>query len=272
MREFEVAARDAKRECVCRSMIGMIQIERGNLNEAIDALDARPEGEDPNPEQETVLEFEVAACYETKKATAKALEFYQKAARRDPGVPRRAGPDSPAEGGAEAGRDASGGRRRRRVRSGVRRPAGRREAVGATAPQLRAPPPSRSRPPASPRTDLPLSTSRAASRCVRPEAKIARNAFSSAAIDSSLTPRRRKPHLVERPHSRAVPLHDDERRHVALDHRPRGDERALADANALRDPRRGRRTSRSPRPHACPASCTPFAIVACEPSTTSCAT
>jgi tetratricopeptide (TPR) repeat protein len=84
VREFEVAARDAKRECVCRSMIGMIQIERGNLNEAIDALMRGLKAKIRTPEQETVLEFEVAACYETKKATAKALEFYQKAARRDP--------------------------------------------------------------------------------------------------------------------------------------------------------------------------------------------
>ena len=38
LREFEVAARDAKRACVCHSMIGMIHIERGNLNEAIDAF------------------------------------------------------------------------------------------------------------------------------------------------------------------------------------------------------------------------------------------
>jgi tetratricopeptide (TPR) repeat protein len=85
VREFEVAARDAKRECVCRSMIGMIQIERGNINEAIDALMRGLKAKVRTPDQETVLEFEVAACYETKKATAKALEFYQKAARRDPG-------------------------------------------------------------------------------------------------------------------------------------------------------------------------------------------
>jgi len=84
VREFEVAARDAKRECVCRSMIGMIQIERGNINEAIDALMRGLKAKVRNPEQETVLEFEVAACYETKRMTQKALEFYQKAARRDP--------------------------------------------------------------------------------------------------------------------------------------------------------------------------------------------
>ncbi len=84
VREFEVAARDVKRECVCRSMIGMIQIERGNINEAIDALMRGLKAKVRTPEQETVLEFEVAVCYETKRMNAKALEFYQKVARRDP--------------------------------------------------------------------------------------------------------------------------------------------------------------------------------------------
>ena len=35
--EFEVAARDPKRECVCQSMIGVIQRNKGNVNAAIDA-------------------------------------------------------------------------------------------------------------------------------------------------------------------------------------------------------------------------------------------
>ena len=83
VREFEVAARDQKRECICRLMIGMIQIERGNINEAIDAFMRGLKAKVRTPEQEMVLEFEVAACYETKRMTAKALEFYQKVARRD---------------------------------------------------------------------------------------------------------------------------------------------------------------------------------------------
>ncbi len=84
IREFEVAARDAKRECICRSMIGMIQIERGNLNEAIDAFMRGLKARVKRDDDEKILEFEIAACYEAKKATAKALEFFQKVARRDP--------------------------------------------------------------------------------------------------------------------------------------------------------------------------------------------
>jgi predicted Zn-dependent protease len=84
IREFEVAAEDAKRECVCHSMIGMIQIERGNLTEAIASFTRGLNARVRTPGDETALEFEIGACYEAKRATAKALEFFLKAARRDP--------------------------------------------------------------------------------------------------------------------------------------------------------------------------------------------
>ncbi|MBS2013091.1 MAG: tetratricopeptide repeat protein [Deltaproteobacteria bacterium] len=84
IREFEVAARDPKRECVCRSMIGMIEIERGNLNEAIDAFLQGLNASIKDPQQETVLCYEIGAAYEAKKMSKEALSYYQKAMRRDP--------------------------------------------------------------------------------------------------------------------------------------------------------------------------------------------
>jgi tetratricopeptide (TPR) repeat protein len=84
IREFEVAAQDPKRECVCRSMIGMIEIERGRLNEAIDAFLQGLNAPVKDPQQETVLCFEIGAAYEAKKVTKDALSYYQKAMRRDP--------------------------------------------------------------------------------------------------------------------------------------------------------------------------------------------
>ena len=84
IREFEVAAQDPKRECVCRSMIGMIEIERGRLNEAIDAFLMGLNSPNKNAEQETVLCYEIGAAYEAKKLTKDALSYYQKAMRRDP--------------------------------------------------------------------------------------------------------------------------------------------------------------------------------------------
>ncbi|MBX3202266.1 MAG: tetratricopeptide repeat protein [Labilithrix sp.] len=84
IREFDVAARDPKHECVCRSMIGMIQIERGNVNEAIEAFLQGLNASIKDPSQETVLCFEIGAAYEAKKMTKDALSYYQKAMRRDP--------------------------------------------------------------------------------------------------------------------------------------------------------------------------------------------
>jgi tetratricopeptide (TPR) repeat protein len=84
IREFEIAARDPKRECVCRSMIGMIQVERGNINEAIDAFLLGLNAQIKDPQQETVLCYEIGAAYEAKKMNKEALSYYQKAMRRDP--------------------------------------------------------------------------------------------------------------------------------------------------------------------------------------------
>ena len=84
IREFETAAQDPKRECVCRSMIGMIEIERGRMNEAIDAFLLGLNSPNKDPQQETVLCYEIGACYEAKKMNKEALSYYQKAMRRDP--------------------------------------------------------------------------------------------------------------------------------------------------------------------------------------------
>ena len=84
IREFEVAAQDPKRECVCRSMIGMIEIERGRMNEAIDAFLMGLNSPNKDAQQETVLCYEIGACYEAKKLNKEALSYYQKAMRRDP--------------------------------------------------------------------------------------------------------------------------------------------------------------------------------------------
>ncbi len=84
IREFETAARDPKRECVCRSMIGMIQMERGNVNEAIDAFMRGLHSHVKSAEQETVLSFEIGVAYEQKKMHREALSYFQKVMRREP--------------------------------------------------------------------------------------------------------------------------------------------------------------------------------------------
>lgn len=84
IREFDVASRDPMRECVCQSMIGMIEIERGRLNEAIEAFLAGLNAAIKEPQQETMLCYEIGAAYEARKLSKEALTYYQKCMRRDP--------------------------------------------------------------------------------------------------------------------------------------------------------------------------------------------
>ncbi len=84
IREFETAARDAKRACICLSMIGMIELERGNLNEAIDAFMRGLKAPARTKDQEASLAFEIGAAYETKKMPKLALDYFQRTARLIP--------------------------------------------------------------------------------------------------------------------------------------------------------------------------------------------
>jgi tetratricopeptide (TPR) repeat protein len=84
IREFDTAARDAKRACVCNSMIGMIHLERGELNEAIAAFMRGLESPERTKEQEVALLYEVGCAYEVKRMVRQALDNFQRAARMMP--------------------------------------------------------------------------------------------------------------------------------------------------------------------------------------------
>lgn len=84
LREFEVSARDVKRVVVCQSMIGMIHIERGNLNEAIDAFVRGLQSPERTKDQEAALSYEIGAAYEVKRVTRQALEYFQRTVRLIP--------------------------------------------------------------------------------------------------------------------------------------------------------------------------------------------
>jgi tetratricopeptide (TPR) repeat protein len=85
LREFETASRDSKRTCVCQSMIGMIHLEKGNLNEAIDSFMRGLQSPDRTKDQEAALSYEIGAAYEVKKMNRQALEYFQRTARLVPG-------------------------------------------------------------------------------------------------------------------------------------------------------------------------------------------
>ena len=83
--ELQIAARDPARECVCLSMIGMIHLEQGSIDEAIDAFIRGLRAFDKTPEQEVALTYEVGNAYETRGNADQALYYFQLVARLDPG-------------------------------------------------------------------------------------------------------------------------------------------------------------------------------------------
>src|SRR6202011_4745848 len=85
IREFDTAARDPRHACVCHSMIGMIHLERGNVNDAIEALVRGLQAPDRTKDQEASLSYEIGAAYEVKRMNKQALEYFQRAARLIPG-------------------------------------------------------------------------------------------------------------------------------------------------------------------------------------------
>jgi len=82
--EFEVAARDPKRECVCQSMIGVIQRNKGNVNAAIDAYIKGLHAESKTGDQELSLYYELGDAYESKGNAQEALYYFRKVAHRAP--------------------------------------------------------------------------------------------------------------------------------------------------------------------------------------------
>jgi tetratricopeptide (TPR) repeat protein len=88
--EFELAARDPKRECVCQSMIGMIRRQQNDVAGAIEAFIKGLHAEHKTPDQEVSLYYELGDAYEAKGNTTEALYYFRKVAHRSPkhGDPR----------------------------------------------------------------------------------------------------------------------------------------------------------------------------------------
>ncbi len=83
--EFELAARDAQRECNCFAMIGMVHLEQGQLDRAAESYVRALSAQDKTVEQEMNLYYDLGVVYEMKGEAQDALYYFQKIARRDPG-------------------------------------------------------------------------------------------------------------------------------------------------------------------------------------------
>jgi len=85
IREFELAANDPGRECMCNAMIGMIHAELNQLSEAVSAYVRGLSATRKTAEQELSLSYDLASVYERQGNLEEALHYYQKAARHNPG-------------------------------------------------------------------------------------------------------------------------------------------------------------------------------------------
>jgi tetratricopeptide (TPR) repeat protein len=83
--EFETAARDSARECMCFAMIGMIYLEQNQLDRAAEAYVRALSAAQKTVEQEMSLYYDLGNVYEMKGKNQDALYYFQKIARRDPG-------------------------------------------------------------------------------------------------------------------------------------------------------------------------------------------
>jgi tetratricopeptide (TPR) repeat protein len=83
--EFKMAAKDTRFECTCHAMIGMIQLEMGQFEEAADSYIRALGAPQKTIDQEMSLYYDLGNVYEMKGSNAEALYYFQKIARRDPG-------------------------------------------------------------------------------------------------------------------------------------------------------------------------------------------
>jgi tetratricopeptide (TPR) repeat protein len=82
--EFELASRDPGRECVCQSMIGMLYLQSGDVDKAIDAFIRGLHASQRTTDQELALTYEIGNAYEMRNNPEQALYYFQRVARIDP--------------------------------------------------------------------------------------------------------------------------------------------------------------------------------------------
>lgn len=84
LHEFEIASNDARRQCNCLAMIGMIHHEQGDLDRAAEAYVRGLNCQYKGVEQEMSLFYELGLIYETKNDPDEAIYYLQRISRRDP--------------------------------------------------------------------------------------------------------------------------------------------------------------------------------------------
>ncbi|MBI4701203.1 MAG: tetratricopeptide repeat protein [Deltaproteobacteria bacterium] len=84
MAELELAARDPERECVSLSMMGVIHLGLGDVDNALEALVRAMTSERKTPEQRLALGYELGGAYEVKGLHDQARECFTWLAQQAP--------------------------------------------------------------------------------------------------------------------------------------------------------------------------------------------
>ena len=84
LKEFELAAREPLRECMCYAMIGMMNADQGELDRAVTAYLRALGAEVKSTEQELGLHYDLAITYEKQGKTRDALERLRQILDKDP--------------------------------------------------------------------------------------------------------------------------------------------------------------------------------------------
>jgi len=82
--EFQVSMRNAQKECICHTMIGLCYLEKGAYSEAIGAFKKGLYVEQKTEREELGLYYELGNAYELLNDAREALYYYQKVQKRDP--------------------------------------------------------------------------------------------------------------------------------------------------------------------------------------------
>jgi tetratricopeptide (TPR) repeat protein len=85
IREFGTAAHDPRMASVCYAMIGVVERDRGRLEEALSAFLQGIEAPHVDANQEAILSYEIGYLYEQAGIFAQSYEYYERAAAALPG-------------------------------------------------------------------------------------------------------------------------------------------------------------------------------------------
>ena len=85
VRELEIAAHSDERAVVCWSLIGQIEIGRGRIDHGLAAFIRGIDSREKSSEQEVMLAYEIASCFESRGDAPRAVLYFERAVAISPG-------------------------------------------------------------------------------------------------------------------------------------------------------------------------------------------